>query len=84
MNLYRKVFELKKEILKQFSGKYCTIDEIVSYIETVKPMLSRKAVIWNINELVKRGTVTRVGRGVYCFAEKKKFQMMLSNTAKRQ
>ena len=72
---------MKNEILNRFSNKYCTVDEIVDYMETVKPMIPRKTVVWNINDLVKKGTITRVGRGVYYFGEKKTFQMTPGDTA---
>ena len=74
---------MKQAILERFSGEFCTVDDIVRYVGTVQPTSSRKTVVWNINDLVKQGIVTRVGRGVYYFNEKKKFQTAVSSMAEQ-
>jgi hypothetical protein len=45
---------MKEEILNQFDGQYCTIDDIVAYVETLGEA-SRKTVIWNVNGLIRQG-----------------------------
>jgi predicted transcriptional regulator of viral defense system len=72
---------MKKEIMERFNGQYCTIDEIVAFATETDAGISRKTVIWNVNDLVKQGAVTRVGRGVYSFASKPRFQQIISDAA---
>ena len=72
-----------KEILEQLKGKYCSIDEIETFVKQRNPLISRKTVVWQVNELVKKGKVVRVGRGVYLFAPKKRFNLTASGLTRR-
>jgi len=72
-----------KEILGQLEGKYCSIDEIETFVKQRNPLISRKTVVWQVNELVKKGKVVRVGRGVYLFAPKKRFNLTASGLTRR-
>jgi len=45
---------LEEELLEIWNGKYCTIDEIVSFALMHNAQISRKTMIWRVNELVKR------------------------------
>lgn len=74
---------MKKEILDKYDGKYCSIDEIVSFVEGLNEGVSRKTVIWNVNDLIRQGKAVRVGRGVYGFMPMKRFSPVLSETARR-
>ena len=69
-------------IITQWGGKYCTIDDISSSVMEKCTNLSRKTVIWKINQLIKENKAVRVGRGVYLIAQKKKFCLEISNTAR--
>ena len=68
-------------IIAQWSGKYCTIDDISSSVMAICPKISRKTIIWKINQLIKEDKVVRVGRGVYFIAYKRKFEQTVSVTA---
>jgi hypothetical protein len=73
---------VKEMLLREFKGRYCTIDEIVCFVMRMKPNASRKTIVWNINDLVKKELVSRVGRGVYSFTPKPQFKPCLGRTAK--
>jgi len=68
-------------IIAQWSGKYCTIDDISSSVMAVCPKISRKTIIWKINQLIKEDKTVRVGRGVYLIAYKEKFKQTVSVSA---
>jgi len=68
---------MKENMLSRFAGQYCSVDQIAAEY----PDTSRKTVIWNINDLVRQGKISRVGRGVYCFAPKPPFQAAVSDSA---
>jgi len=70
-------------IFTRWSGKYCTVDEVSDSVMEQYPNLSKKTIIWKINQLVKNKRITRVGRGVYLVSYKAKFSQSISNTAKR-
>jgi len=74
---------MKEEILSKYNGQYCTIDDIVGFIEGLNNEASRKTIIWNINDLVRRGKAARYGRGVYGFTNKARFNPILSETTKQ-
>ena len=74
---------MKEAILKKFSNEYCSIDEIVSFIESRGESTPRKTVIWNVNDLVRQGKAIRVGRGVYGFISKERFNPVMSKETKR-
>lgn len=69
---------MKEDILNRFAGQYCSVDTIATEYQDT----SRKTVIWNINDLVKQGKISRVGRGVYCFLPKPPFQAAVSDSVK--
>ena len=73
---------MKEEILRNYKGQYCTIDDIVGFVERMNGDVSRKTVIWNVNELVRQGKAVRYGRGVYGFVPKPRFVPVLSELAK--
>lgn len=68
-------------IIAQWSGKYCTIDDISSSVMAVYPKISRKTIIWKINQLIKEDKVVRAGRGVYLIEYKRKFKQTVSVAA---
>jgi hypothetical protein len=70
-------------IITKWSGKYCTIDDISSSIIAVYSNISRKTIIWKVNQLIKEEKIVRVGRGVYLVAYKKKFRQAVSIAAKQ-
>ena len=74
---------MKEEILSKFSGRYCSIDDIVGFIEGLNKEASRKTIIWNINDLVRQGKAARFGRGVYGFTNKARFNPILSEKTKQ-
>ena len=71
------------DVFEKWSGAYCTIDEVASYAMAQDSRISRKTVIWRVNELVKQGKIIRAGRGVYFLAPKKRFQLDTGETTKR-
>jgi len=68
-------------IIAQWCGKYCTIDDISSSVMAVCPNISRKTIIWKINQLIKEDKIVRVGRGVYFIGNKRKFKQTISVAA---
>lgn len=74
---------MKKELLSKYNGKYCSIDDIVTYVKELNGSVSRNTVIWNINDLVRQGQVVRVGRGVYGFVPMKQFIPVISEATMR-
>ena len=68
-------------IITQWSGKYCTIEEISLSVMMAYPNISRKTIVWKINQLIKKEKIIRVGRGVYLIAYKKKFKQIISTAA---
>jgi hypothetical protein len=74
---------MKAEILNEFEGQYCSIDNIVSFVESFNGDTPRKTVIWNVNDLVRQGKAGRCGRGVYGFMQKSVFQPVMGEAAKK-
>ena len=74
---------MKEEILNKFNGQYCSIHDIVTYIEGLNGETSRKTIIWNINDLVRRGKAVRFGRGIYGFMPKVRFKPIIGEAARR-
>jgi hypothetical protein len=74
---------VKEEILKQFNGQFCSIDDIAAFIESFNGETPRKTVIWNVNDLVRQGKAIRAGRGVYGFVSKARFQPAISEAAQK-
>jgi len=74
---------MKDEILNRYNGQYCTIDDIVGFIEGLGMDAPRKTVIWNVNDLVRQGKAARFGRGVYGFMPKARFSPAIGETAER-
>ena len=74
---------MKEEILNNFGGQYCSIDDIVRFIEGLNGDTPRKTIIWNVNDLVRQGKAARFGRGVYGFVKKARFNPVLSETTKK-
>ena len=74
---------MKKEIMNKFNGQYCSIGDIAAYIEELNGETPRKTVIWNVNDLVRQGKAVRLGRGVYGFMPKTRFEPMMGEAAKR-
>jgi len=70
-------------IIAEWSGKYCTIDDISSSVMMSYSGISRKTIIWKINQLIKEDKAVRVGRGVYLIAYKKRFTQSISATAEK-
>jgi hypothetical protein len=69
---------MKEDMLSRFARQYCSVDKIAAKY----PDTPRKNLIWNINDLVKRDKISRVGRGVYYFSPKPPFQAAVSDSAK--
>ena len=74
---------MKKEILEKYDGQYCTLDDIAMFVDGLNGEVSRKTVIWNVNDLVRQGKAARFGRGVYGFISKAQFCPVMSESAKR-
>jgi len=70
-------------ITTQWSGKYCTIDDISASVMMSSSNISRKTIIWKINQLIKEDKAIRVGRGVYLIAYKKGFIQSISTSAEK-
>ena len=73
---------MKEAILKEYGGQYCSIDDIVSFVERIKGETSRKTIIWNVNDLVRKGQAARFGRGVYGFMPKTRFAPTIGEAGK--
>jgi len=73
---------MKEDILKMFYGQYCSISDIVAFVEGQNKDASRKTIIWNINDLIRQGKAVRVGRGAYGFVPKMRFNPAMSETAR--
>ena len=74
---------MKEEILSRFQGQYCSIDDIVTFVEELGRGSSRKTVIWHVNEFIRQGKAFRFGRGVYGFVDKAQFRPVISEAAQR-
>jgi len=74
---------MKEKILEEFNGQYCSTDTIVAFVEGVIKGALRKTIIWSINDLIRQGKAVRVGRGVYGFMPKKRFNPAMSEASKR-
>ena len=73
---------MKTEIMTEFSGQCCTIDDIVRFTEALNAGTPRGTVIWNVNDLVKQGKAVRIGRGVYEFVARRKWQPTIGELAR--
>lgn len=71
----------KELIQREFEGRYSSIQEIIEFVNKSDRTLSRQTIIWNVNDLIKQGKATRVGRGAYAFIEKAPFVLTLSEQA---
>jgi len=74
---------MKEEILSRFSGQYCSIADIVAYIEDLKPGIPRQTIIWNVSGLSGQGKAVRVGRGVYGFVPMNPFRPVVGEAARK-
>jgi hypothetical protein len=74
---------MKDRILNKYNGQYCSIDDIVAFIEGQYKGTPRSTIIWNLNDLIRQGKAVRVGRGVYGFMPKIRFSPVMSETARQ-
>ena len=74
---------MKEAILNEYDGQYCSIDEIVNFVERLNGKTPRKTIIWNVNDLVRKGRAARFGRGVYGFMPKAQFSPTISEVGKK-
>lgn len=51
--------------------------EIVNDLSRIYPNVNRNTIIWNLNEMVKRGDITRIGRGKYFFSNESCREFMM-------
>ena len=58
---------LRDFLLDRYKYKTMTTAEIVDDLLKIYPTVNRNTVIWNLNELIKRGDIVRIGRGRYLF-----------------
>ena len=74
---------MKEEILREYNGQSCSIDDIVKFVERINGDTPRNTIIWNVNDLVRQGKAVRLGRGIYGFMPKAQFQPIISESAER-
>lgn len=55
-------------LLERYKNKTMTTAEIVDDLSKIYPDVNKNTIIWNLNELIKRGDVVRIGRGKYIFS----------------
>ncbi|WP_318785566.1 type IV toxin-antitoxin system AbiEi family antitoxin domain-containing protein [Methanimicrococcus hacksteinii] len=69
---------------KQFmSQEIFNVNDFLQYYETKEPDIPKSTVNWRIHNLVQKGVIHRVGRGLYKFGETKTFTPELTENLKK-
>lgn len=55
-------------LIDRYKNKTITTAEIVNDLSRIYPNINRNTIIWNLNEMIKRGDIVRIGRGKYFFS----------------
>ena len=55
-------------LIDRYKNKTITTAEIVNDLVQIYPEVNKNTIIWNLNEMIKRGDIVRIGRGKYLFS----------------
>lgn len=61
-------------LLRKYNEQIKTTTEIIEDYLRMNPNINKNTVIWNLNELVKKNLITRLGRGIYYFSGTSKME----------
>ena len=67
-NLIKDGGVMRTLLLDKYRDKTLTTAEIVDDFLRIYPQAKKATLVWNLNEMVKRGEITRIGRGKYYFS----------------
>lgn len=68
---------MRNILIDRYKNKAITTAEIVNDLSQIYPNVNRNTIIWNLNEMVKRGDITRIGRGKYLFSNEPCIEFMM-------
>ena len=76
---------MRSILIDRYKNKTITTAEIVKDLIRIYPELNKNTIIWNLNEMVKRGDIVRIGRGKYFFSNEpcQEFMMPIYDDAKQ-
>lgn len=59
---------MRNILIDRYKNKTITTAEIVNDLSQIYPDVNRNTIVWNLNEMIKRGDIERIGRGKYLFS----------------
>ena len=59
---------MRNILIDRYKNKTITTAEIVNDLSQIYPNVNKNTIIWNLNEMIKRGDIIRIGRGKYFFS----------------
>jgi len=67
---------LRTFLIERYKNKTITTAEIIKDLSKFFPDVNKRTVIWNLNEMIKRGDIARIGRGKYLFSNEPRQEFM--------
>lgn len=68
---------MRNILIDRYKNKTITTAEIVNDLSQIYPNVNRNTIIWNLNEMIKRGDIIRIGRGKYFFSSESCREFMM-------
>ena len=59
---------MRNILIDRYKNKTLMTAEIVKDLTQIYPDVNKNTIIWNLNEMIKRGDIVRIGRGKYFFS----------------
>ncbi|MDD4206289.1 MAG: hypothetical protein PHH55_09465, partial [Candidatus Delongbacteria bacterium] len=79
----KKVFD-KDNFLEYFSNrKSFSIKELNDYFIRINPDVKNGTLSWRVYDLISKGIITRIGRGIYSLGSERKFVHSISNLQRK-
>lgn len=76
---------MRNILIDRYKNKTITTGEIVNDLSRIYPNVNKNTIIWNLNEMIKRGDIVRIGRGKYLFSNEpcREFMMPIFDDVKQ-
>lgn len=76
---------MRNILIERYKNKTLSTEAIVNDLLKIYPNVNKNTIIWNLNEMIKRGDIIRVGRGKYFFSNEsfQEFSMPIFDDVKQ-
>lgn len=68
---------MRNILIDRYKNKTITTAEIVNDLSQIYLNVNRNTIIWNLNEMIKRGDIIKIGRGKYFFSNESFQEFMM-------